>query len=282
MLDELSGDDLYAELIMLRTNDSRLFIVVEGAADVAVFDRFVDLDHCVPIASHGKNNARNCLTKVISDSFFGVFAILDKDWLGLLPGELEDDRIVYTDYYDLDACIFFSGDIYAGIAGSFCAGNSFRIGLPGCTTDDLQRACVDMAFPLGVLRYLSARGSYGINLDKFPLTEALRADLTVDLDSLVSIAIARTKGGIESKHPIKERLIQGMSTVDEKARYCSGHDLAKAFSILLKKHWKGKIGAEIVERSARSALSSTELQKWTMYSHAKNWTAGGSKRVWCV
>ncbi|MFD0226070.1 hypothetical protein ACWGPD_00690 [Streptomyces hirsutus] len=282
MLDELTGDDLYAELIMLRTNDKRYFIVVEGVADVAVFDRFMDLGHCVPIPAHGKENAHTCLTRVISDHFPGVFAILDKDWLGLLPNNLEDDRIVHTDHYDLDACIFFSGDIYAGIAGSFCAGNGFRNGSPGCTTDDLQRACVDMAFPLGVLRYISSRDELGLKLDKFPLAEALNVDLSVDLDSLVSISIARTKGASASKCSLMEDLNREMAAIRDRSRYCSGHDLAKAFSILLKVSWRGKIGADVVERSARAALSATELQKWAIYSRAKKWVSGSAKNVWRV
>ncbi|MFI1465634.1 hypothetical protein [Streptomyces wuyuanensis] len=282
MLDELTGDDLYAELIMLRTNDSRYFIVVEGVADVAVFDRFVDLDHCTPIPAYGKDNAHACLARVIADRFVGVFAILDRDWLGILPGDLEDDRIIHTHHYDLDACIFFSDGIYEGIAGSFCAGSSFRQGSPGCTTDDLQRSCVDMAFPLGVLRYLSERDRLGLNLSKFPLAEVIDADLSINLSSLVSIATARTKGASMSNHNIEEVLRREIDSISEKARYCSGHDLAKAFSILIKKRWHGKIGADVVERAARAALNSTEIQKWKMYPRAKKWVEGTSGKVWRV
>ncbi|MFD7813346.1 hypothetical protein ACFV6E_10430 [Streptomyces sp. NPDC059785] len=282
MLDELTGDDLYAELIMLRTNDSRYFIVVEGVADVAVFDRFMDLDHCIPIPAHGKGNAHICLERVIRDDFSGVFAILDKDWFELLPGDLEDKRIIYTDHYDLDACIFFSDGIYEGIAGSFCAGSGFRHGTPGCTSDDLQRACIEIAFPLGALRYLSERDGLGLNLSNFPLGEVMNSDLSVNLTSLVSIALARTKGNNISTHGVEDALRQEMKTVRSRIRYCSGHDLAKAFSILVKQRWKRKIGADVVERSARAALSAVEIKKWMMYRHAKKWIMGTPRKVWRV
>ncbi|WP_340377395.1 hypothetical protein U5640_21515 [Streptomyces sp. SS7] len=282
MLQELNGDDLYAELIMLRTNDRRYFIVVEGVADVAVLDRFVNLDDCLPIPAYGKDNAQACLTRVIEDDFPGVFAILDRDWLGLLPGDLEDDRIVHTDDYDLDACIFFADGVYIGIASSFCAGSGFRIDAAGCTWESLREACIEMAFPVGLLRYVSEQNGLGLNLTNFPLGEVLDTDLSVNLDSLVDLAISRTKKGSFSKQHILTVLSNEQSMIVDRPRYCSGHDLAKAFSILIKKRWKAKVGADLIERSARSSLTPMGLQRMTLYANASKWTDGTKKRIWRI
>jgi len=282
LLQELNGDDLYAELIMLRTNDTRYFIVVEGVADVAVLDRFVNLEDCLPVPAHGKVNAQACLTRVIEDGFPEVFAILDRDWLGLLSGGLKDERIVYTDDYDLDACIFFADGVYMGIASSFCAGSGFRVGAAGCTWGELQEACIEMAFPVGFLRYISERDGLGLNLTKFPLAEALDNDLSVDLSSLVDLAISRTKGGAFSRDHVLAVLGTERSMVNNRARYCAGHDLAKAFSILIKKRWKAKVGADLIERSARSALTPQGMQEMKMYSNVAKWVYGTDKRIWCI
>lgn len=282
MLQELNGDDLYAELIMLRTNDKRYFIVVEGVADVAVLDRFVNLEDCLPIPAHGKDNAQECLRRVIEDDFSEVFAILDRDWLGLLAGDLEDDIIVHTDDYDLDASIFFADGVYIGIASSFCAGSGFRVGAAGCTWEALKEACVEMAFPVGLLRYISERDRLGLNLGKFPLGEILGNDLSVDLGSLVDLAISRTKEGSFSRQNILATLENEAPKVSDRARYCAGHDLAKAFSILIKKRWKAKVGADLIERSARSSLTPDGMRELVMYADAAKWSEGTGKKIWRI
>ncbi|MFJ2433113.1 hypothetical protein ACIOWM_07865 [Streptomyces anulatus] len=282
MLQELNGDDLYAELIMLRTNDTRYFIVVEGVADVAVLDRFVNLEDCLPIPAHGKENAQTCLTRVIEDDFAKVFAILDRDWIGLIPGDLEDKRIVHTDDYDLDASIFFADDVYVGMASSFCAGSTFRVGAAGCTWETIKEACIEMTFPVGLLRFVSERDGLGLNLTKFPLGEILNSDLSVDLDSLVDLAISRAKGESTSKQDVIELLRIEEGRVSDRSRYCAGHDLAKAFSILIKKRWKAKAGADLIERSARSSLHTHGLQKMAMYADAAKWANGTGTRIWRV
>ncbi|WP_406735178.1 hypothetical protein OG508_21345 [Streptomyces sp. NBC_01108] len=282
MLAELTGDDLYAELIMLRSNDSRYFVVVEGVADVAVFDRFADLSHCVPTAAYGKESAHTCLKRVIADGFDGVFAILDRDWVDLLPGDLQDEKIVHTDYYDLDSCIFFSEGTYEGMASSFCAGGGFRVGANGCTARELQSICVEMAFPVGVLRFISERDSLGLNLGKFPLSEVIGPDFKVDLESLLRITLSRTKGNKVLLEDISVALHESLKLIKDKARYCAGHDLAKAFSILIKKRWNGKIGADVVERSARSSLDVENFKKMSIYSDARKWAEGSGKPIWRI
>ncbi len=281
MLGELTGDDLYAELIMLRTNDARHFIVVEGPADVAVFDRFTNLESCLPVPAYGKDSAHACMYRVIEDDFNGVYAILDRDWLELIPGDLQDPRIVHTEQYDLDACIFFADTVYEGIASSFCAGSGFRVGAPGCAEQDVWQNCVALALPIGVLRYISERDRLGLNLRKFPLGEAVEdGELNVDLDALIDLCLARTKSVSHSKEALRESLERELAEIATPARYCTGHDLAKAFSIFLKYRWKIKVGADVVERAARSALSGERFCKFSIYSDAARWFGGKVEVIW--
>ncbi|MFH9585411.1 hypothetical protein ACH4LS_09790 [Streptomyces luteogriseus] len=272
---------MYAELIMLRTNDARHFIVVEGPADVAVFDRFTNIDSCLPVPAYGKDSAHACMYRVIEDDFGGVFAILDRDWLELIPGDLQDPRIVHTDQYDLDACIFFADKVYEGIASSYCAGSGFRVGASDCTEQDLRKVCVALAFPIGVLRYISDRDGLGLNLRNFPLGEVVKRDqLAVDLDSLIDLCLARTRNATNSKDLLKENLTREFREIVTPARYCSGHDLAKAFSILLKYRWNVRVGADVVERSARSSLSEERFRDFSIYSEAARWFEGKTEVIW--
>ncbi|MGW4049512.1 hypothetical protein ACWENA_01650 [Streptomyces sp. NPDC004779] len=255
MLDQLDGDTLYAELIMLRTNDARAFILVEGPSDSAVLDRFIDTDRFTTIPALGKERALDALAITHSSArLTGVYAILDQDWVNILEDPLDHDTVVYTDFYDLDACIFFTVGVYEAIAASHCTDLSFKHGTPGCTHQDIADACVDLALPVGMLRYLSRRDGLGLNLRDFPLGQVTRngAD-AVDLTQLVTLACQRARKDPADHTALPDLLRQEIAQVGDAARYCSGHDLAKAFSLLAKRQWASNAGHDTIERAARAA-----------------------------
>ncbi|MFF5931617.1 hypothetical protein [Streptomyces hydrogenans] len=255
MFDQLDGDDLYAELIMLRTNDPRAFILVEGPTDCAVLDRFIDTDCFTTVPAHGKQRALDALAITHNTtSLTAVYAILDQDWVHILEDPINLDTVVYTDFYDLDACIFFTAGVYEAIAASHCTDLSFKHGTPGCTHQDITNACMNLALPVGVLRYLSRRDGLGLDLRDFPLGQVTRNGAhPVDLTQLVTLACQRARKDPTSHAALPHLLLQEIAQVSDPARYCSGHDLAKAFSLLAKRQWASKAGHDTIERAARAA-----------------------------
>lgn len=277
---QLTGEDIYADMIMQRTNDARNFLVVEGDGDIVLFDRFLAPDKFVAIPAFGKASAHEALGLAFADNFPGIYSILDRDWLELIPGELQDWRIVHTEHYDLDMCVFFAGTIYEAVAASHCVGGGFRAGRPGCTIDELRETCLDIAFPLGVLRYISERDGLGIKLRKFPLHDVVNADLTVNIDDLISVALSRSKEAACDVSAVFQKLSEEMRAIGDRARYCSGHDVAKALSIIAKRRWAISISGDTVERSARAAVSLDQFQEFTIYANAAQWFSGDASLVW--
>ncbi|WP_055567768.1 hypothetical protein [Streptomyces atriruber] len=283
MFDQLDADDLYTELVMQRANDARAFILVEGATDCAVLDRFLDTSSFTTVPAHGKERAEGAVERVHSGTgLTHVYAVLDRDWVGLLEEGMDHHAVVYTDFYDLDACIFFAPDVYQGLAAGFCTDLSFRAGAPGCTPDDITRACTDLALPVGVLRYLSRRDGLGLNLRDFPLSQVVENAARVDLAKLVDLACRRAGKDPVDYGDLVPRLRTETQRVADAAphRYCSGHDLAKAFALIARRRWASKAGHDIIERSARAALSHDAFAQTSIYSDSRHWTASAGRTAW--
>lgn len=282
MFDELDADDLYAELIMLRSNDTRAFILVEGPTDCAVFDRFVNSEHFTTVPAHGKTRARGAIER--SDAgrqLASVYAILDRDWVGFLDDGMNHPAVVYTDFYDLDACIFFALGVYEALAAGFCTDLSFRHGTPGCRHEDISSACVELALPLGVLRYISHRDGLGLNLRDFPLNQVIKrlAD-GVDLTELVELACKRAKKDPAHYTGLVPVLQQELARTAHPEQYCSGHDLAKAFSLIAQRRWASKAGHDVIERSARAAFPRELFEQSSLFRDSERWTADTGASAW--
>ncbi|MFF2464380.1 hypothetical protein [Streptomyces mirabilis] len=281
MFSEITGDELYAEMIMQRTNDARNFLVVEGDGDIAIFDRYLAQDRFTVIPANGKKTAHDALRMAFSDNFSGVYSILDRDWLDLIPGEFQDRRIVHTDKYDLDVCVFFLPGVYVSVASSFCVKGGYRLGGAGCSENEIREACIKMAFPVGVLRYISERDKLQLRMRDFPLHEVVdRVSLSVDVDLLISTAIARSKKSSVASQSVTRTLIAEMDGITDITRYCSGHDVARAFSILAKERWSTTISVDNVERTARTAVSWERFQSLSTYSDSSQWFAGKTEMIW--
>ncbi|MYU04531.1 hypothetical protein GTY81_11665 [Streptomyces sp. SID8366] len=281
MFSELTGEELYAEMIMQRTNDARNFLVVEGDGDIAVIDRYLAQDRFTVIPAHGKKTAHEALALVFADNFSGVYSILDRDWLELIPGDLRDARIVHTDSYDLDMSIFLLSDIYVSVASSYCIKGGYRVSQLGCSEEEIRKACVTMAFPVGVLRFISERDRLELRMRDFPLHEVVdRSNLKVDIDLLVSTAIGRSKKASANPQGVKNALQVEMAGISDEARYCSGHDIARAFSVLIKERWSTIMSTDSVERTARAAVSWEKLKSLSIYSDSARWFSGDTRMVW--
>ncbi|MFE2522759.1 hypothetical protein ACFXEL_00790 [Streptomyces sp. NPDC059382] len=280
MFSELTGEDLYAEMIMQRTNDRRNFLIVEGDGDISVFDRFLAPDLFVAIPAAGKKSAKEALALAFADGFHGVYSVLDRDWKGLIPGEIEDWRIVYTDQYDLDMCVFFSG-AYSVVASGYCVRGGYRSNSEGCTEEDIQKVCLEMSFPLGVLRYVSERRGLKLRLRDFPLHEVVApGGFSVDLNRLVSVAQSRSKGCTAPAEEILFALREAMAEIDNPARYCSGHDVARAFAILMRRRWATVVSAEAVEKAARVTVHWEKFKRFSVYGDCASWFEGDVEQVW--
>lgn len=118
MREGLSGDDIFAELMMLRTADARTFVLLEGPSDCRALDPHVESRSARTLPAYSKSALERTITLVDRRGLERTLGILDRDWVDVIYPPMESDNVVYTDDYDLDATILLSGDVFERLISS--------------------------------------------------------------------------------------------------------------------------------------------------------------------
>ncbi|MCE7079001.1 hypothetical protein [Streptomyces sp. ST2-7A] len=283
MIDDLAVESFYVELLMMRTGgDDRAFLIVEGHTDCAVLDDHIDNQHCVSVPAHGKERAAAAIVEVDRNGDEGIFAVLDKDWVNLLDShpKLPESLVAYTDHYDLDASVFFSDRMVSRQAASFCS-DKFRLGDAGCSEAEVVQVCVELALPIGILRFISERNGTGLALRNFPLDAVVSGGFPYRVDGEKLVKIASDKAGkIVDVSQFVAELNEVSKCLKNRMRYCSGHDLFKALAIVLKRRWGGKVGAHQLEQAARAAMGRDRISVLFFFERMRLIAERAGYRVW--
>lgn len=261
MLDELvTSESIAAEVFLQRSARAGAIILLEGTDDKRLFRKFfvVPPEHLIPCG--GFLTAVAALELISKKEETYTYGVVDSDRLHEAPDPVKanlagtdhraDVLVLATDEVLMDICIEVSG----GLAG-----------------DDDHRAClesaVEAASVVGQLRRASQEHRLGLKMSNFPIGEAWRGEGAIDLDAVIDLAIARTK----VERPTKAQVLSALTHstgVDGAApiRFCQGHDLAKALSIVMTNRWTGAdVGAKLVLRLARVAYRSQHFEKTQLY-----------------
>jgi hypothetical protein len=281
MRDLLTGDDLYAEILLLR-DENKAVVVVEGPDDIDSLDAHISEDSCYLIPGYGKDSVEYAIRLVDQKGPTKVLAILDRDWVGILDVGLESANIVYTDLYDLDATIMSLGNICKRVASSFCDNDRLKRHMSRTGASGIAEFAVRSSVAVGALRLIARERRLPLSVRDFPIGEIIDADGgDPDLRQLVTIAAA--KAGRNVSIDVESTI----GLVDEKVReigyqirYCSGHDLAEALSAVMRKRWGSSVRAAVVIKALRSALSCHDLSTTRMFGEVQVWAASQRVEVW--
>ncbi|MFD9430350.1 hypothetical protein [Streptomyces sp. NPDC060002] len=262
MQNDLTGDDLFSYVLLLRSGPTaRKYILCEGDSDCAVLDPHLEEDLCETLPGYGKSSVLDAIKIVEQQQMRGVAALIDRDW--------EKDEIsipvvaVQTDHYDIDATVFYSGDVCRRVVYSFCDRASVRNFLQvGGWASPVEPATL-LAFPIGVLRKLNYEHGWGLRFSDTPFSEVALPDATgVDLVKTVSSALARAKKAriMPSDIPAVAALANSeMKSVTDPTAYCCGHDLNASLAYLMSQKWRGRINRKTLEKAMRAAFSCKEI-----------------------
>src|SRR5690242_1574267 len=105
---EIDGDTVAAEAVMLRAAKISCIMLVEGASDERLFVHFTDQDHCDIVVCHGRENALDALGILESRSVAGVLCVIDADFSTLTRETFDSANVVLTDDHDLEVSLFKS------------------------------------------------------------------------------------------------------------------------------------------------------------------------------
>ena len=281
----LTADDYFSEILMQRTADARVVLIVEGPSDLGALAPFVIEDSVDLKEFGGKEAALSVLRKCNENLVSKIAALVDADFGHVNPDQAVDvENAFVTDSYDLEASIL-QGD---SILGRFIS-NHFDIRkLPGrdvSTSVTLIRQIVEkLAYEIGTVRYLASLADLPLNLSNVPVESCIDIkNFELDVSQLVLVGLARCGiTDLTTRSTVSDRVHTLVSSleVDDPYMLCRGHDLIKVLAFLGKKLWGSSTGADQAERAIRASLDGTALKCMTFHSELANWGELNDAAIW--
>ena len=277
----ITGDDLFAEVLMLRTADPRTIVMLEGPSDCQALDTHVDNTAAHTIPGYSKAAVERAIQLADTAALQRVLAILDLDWVGLLDQPLVSANVVYTDAYDLDATIFLAADVMARVVATTTDRERVEtyISLAGLP---LRDTVVRIVGKVGLGRFISCRDRLEIPFRDFPVNIVLTENRNdVDMQQMVTVALGRAGNSSVHQADFLTKIRETLNTTRELSRYCSGHDIATVLAHLVKSRLGGNsISRATMEQFGKAALSCAALQQTVLYSAVATWATQAETRVW--
>lgn len=266
MLEWITGETIYAELVLQKGADDRTLMLLEGDTDCRSLDGHIDESACLTIPCHGKENLVVAMELVDKFKLAGIVAIRDRDWVGYLATPTLPPGIFLTDFYDLDASIVLSGDTCSRVIIGFADRRQLSQHLESCGVSSPRDVAVAYAGPVGILRLESDRNGLMLALRDFPMRPVTHDSYSrIDLQKLVELAILRSEDCDLDALGIVELMERRLAAEDSLAHVCSGHDLLSALSLVMRKRWGRGISVEVLGDSFRGALSCEDLRRMSFY-----------------
>jgi hypothetical protein len=284
MLDLLTADDVLSHVMMLAATNELLYILVEGTSDCSVIDPHINPDDCETLPSGGKSVVLGAVALAREEGFDRLAAVVDLDWADILYPRLEHDDVFYTDYYDIDATVFFKEQNVMRIAASFADRSQLRAHIAGSAYQTLHDMVTQIAYPVGVLRFTSEKHRLELHLRDFPVSVVLNtAGNGIDFDKLVDLAIKRSPRSRISTEDLLHLYQEAETEIDDPRRYCSGHDLLAALAAVLYRHCGSKASADAITRATRAAFACSDAKESNLFRAMSAWGASrGKEALSCI
>ena len=282
MREELTGDDLFAEILMLG-DQGRCVVLVEGPDDMDALDAHIMEDSAYLIPGYGKTSVQYAIGLCDSRGVTYTLAILDRDWIGLGDAAEKSPNIVYTDMYDLDATVIFSGEVCKRVVSSFGDIQTVKQHLRSAAVDHAFDLAVPSSAAIGVLRLMTKEQRLPFKVRDFPVGQIINFETgLVDFERLITIANAKAIKGSQDfdRAQVMVELKDRISKVSDLKRYCSGHDLVVALASIMRSRWNGAVKSADLAKALRAAFSCPDLSKTTLYREVQDWALRRSVDIW--
>jgi len=250
----IDSHDLAGEIRMERSLDPRAILIVEGATDARLFERFVDHEHCYVLAAHDRERAVSVLRILNALPLSGVLAIVDADF-GRITGTLEtDSNLLFCDGHDLEIMLIQSQALDRLVA-EHASANKLAAFLANRKPQMLMASLlVHSCLPLGALLMISLRLGLTLKFDDLTFRDFVNSNnLQIDVTSLVRSVL--NKSSCHDRN-LETQLLQELHTIlSEKTiqiwNLARGHDCIELLAFAL----RAAIGTKKSKTSDRKSIS---------------------------
>lgn len=279
MHESVTGDDLYAQILMMRTSDGRSVLLVESPDDYAALSPHLDEQTVSTVPCYGGRNLDRAIELADAHATERVLAIRDRDFIGIVGATPSSPNVVLTDLYDLDATIFCrtaAGQQLTAVFGHERARSHSAAAGFGSPVE----AVVEAAAEVGRLRLCSETNGWALSTREFPLSEVLQSQSgRVDRWQMLTIAVARSPDA-KVDASVAERALPSLDGIQADQVAC-GHDLGRALSAIISTCWGGsRVSASVILQALRAALACAELHSLELYRRVTEWEKARGARIW--
>lgn len=250
------------------------FLVVEGPDDMRLLDAHADSRNVSIVIGNGKKSVLDCLKKMNDTGFLNILGLVDSDGDG--PSiEEQIENVVTTELYDLDAEILR----YSKVAERVFLHNCHVAKLRQVDLRDLDARLEDIVRDISVLRQISKAKGWDLSFRELSL-HYLYDGSTRKLNRAKLVSKLTEKNSKISPSQIELALDAALSSGEEWYRFMSGHDLAKAYAIVLYEDGDVRWKADTVEKAFRSALWPGEFHATSIYTRIARWATARRISIW--
>lgn len=155
MLACVDGAYIANSVRMVRSQDPRAFLIVEGETDEVFFERFTDPVRCKIVVAEGRENAIDAFDELQRTRFAGVLVVVDADF-DVLNGRLSLPLgLLFTDTHDLETMLIASQALDKLLRR---VGKKDKLRAFEAKHGSIRERLLTSAAPLGRLLWLSLRG----------------------------------------------------------------------------------------------------------------------------
>jgi hypothetical protein len=275
----LTGFDIFNTVMLQRSLDKRLVVLVESPEDSGVIDPHVNDNDVQTFPGYGKESVLAAAQMFLSLQIREVIAVVDAD-LDRYNGRQQQHppNVVMTEFYDLDADVLFHcPQALNAILANF-TDKPRRESYLASSDVSAHEAIWDMAIAVGEIRYCSVARQLGLNLRGFPLHEVIEGyERGAVQASVLALALARTPDAAEIT--TSDVAIE-IAALPDKRYIASGHDLMSALAALIRKRWGGTAGEKLLASALRSAAQCQCWKKTVVYRFVREWARQFNVNAW--
>jgi hypothetical protein len=282
MIEGISGDEIFSEILILRNVENKTYLIVEGSSDCSTLDAHISAEVCETIPAYSKEAVIRAVELSDEQSVPNVAGLVDRDWIGFGEIAPESSNVFTTDKYDLEATIFFTPTIVDRFfaAQSEKSIRSTFMSMSG--RGSMLGLLAHLALPVGLLRFISYKDGYELAMRHFPAHVALSPDLMdMNLTALIETACGRTKPSPDvTEAELLSALSEAIIATDDAADYCSGHDMACCLMFILAKKFGKTMRIDVLLGSIRAMVSMADLREMKFFSLLDDWATQHQTVIW--
>lgn len=235
MREALSGETLFATVLLTRQATSELILVVEGDDDHFLFEAHINQgDVRLLRGTGGKNNVLRAAAIAEQQQLRGVRFFVDSDFDALAsPPIAYPENVTTSSNHDILMDVLFAGQVLLDrVIDTHC--RSVRLAGTTFSTPDVREQALALAAALVPLRVASEAEGWELRLRDFPLGNV--SSLPATTTELAAIAIGRSSTSLDVETVANEVTRLSERLPQPRDPFVGDHDFFSALSRVLRDH----------------------------------------------